>query len=389
MKSYRVFLWPKLDGSSDLFAIAQNTKIWDLGAFENSEFFWIPGSKDRSARELLAILEWVLPQKHAVHVFASPEISTLTVSLSIGTKKLLPISRESGLKDYIFIEKFLAAPPFPPATAEQLLLQAIARMSDRVLEDRFRICVDLPGIRNALDPARYARLREKSRLPQKLLLHVCCGPDAAGVVRQLKSEFDLSCFWYDPNIQPKQEHDKRLEAFVKVMELEGIPYSIGEYDVDAFLEKIKGLEHTPEQGAKCSKCYDMRLERSAFEAREKGFDLYATTLAISPHKVQQKLIAFGELGEKRYGVPYFHRNFMKDDGFNDSVEYTRTHNIYRQDYCGCWFSLHEGGTAAKGFASDLGLHALSKTAPAACSDAQFEAYEARLRETPASDYAGG
>ena len=193
---------------------------------------------------------------------------------------------------------------------------------------------------------------------KKLLLHICCGPDAAGVVKQLKEEFDLTCFWYDPNIQPKQEHDKRLEAFEKVMKLENIPYINGEYDVDNFFASIKGLETTPEQGAKCSKCYDMRLDRAAREAKDGGFDMYATTLAISPHKVQKKLEAFGELNEKKYGIPYFHRNFMKDEGFKQSVSYTRDNDIYRQDYCGCFFSLPEGGTAAKWLGDQLGFGTL-------------------------------
>lgn len=190
---------------------------------------------------------------------------------------------------------------------------------------------------------------------ERLLLHVCCGPDAGGVLSQLKRDFDVTAFWYDPNIQPREEHDLRLEAFLKVAALENVPAIVGEYDVANFYERIRGLEHTPEQGAKCSQCYDMRLERAAVEARAQGSDLYATTLAISPHKVQEKLVAFGQLNERKYGVPYYHRNFMKDEGFNESVAYTRDNGIYRQDYCGCWFSLHEGGSAARAYAEKLGL----------------------------------
>jgi predicted adenine nucleotide alpha hydrolase (AANH) superfamily ATPase len=125
--------------------------------------------------------------------------------------------------------------------------------------------------------------------------------------------------------------------------------------VGNFYRQIQGLEHTPEQGAKCSICYDMRLERAAVEAKRQGCDLYTTTLAISPHKVQAKLKAFGELNEKKYGVPYLARNFMKDEGFKKSVEYTRDYKIYRQDYCGCYFSLHEGGPQAQSLAESLGF----------------------------------
>lgn len=175
------------------------------------------------------------------------------------------------------------------------------------------------------------------------------------MINQLKRDYEVLCFWYDPNIQPLEEHDKRLEAFKQVAAIENVPYIVGEYDVENFLERIKGLEHTPEQGAKCSQCYDMRLERAAIEAKDQHCDLYATTLAISPHKVQQKLIAFGAVNQKRYGIPYFHKNFMKDEGFKKSVEYTTAYDIYRQDYCGCLYSLHEGGPIARAKAIELGI----------------------------------
>jgi len=200
-----------------------------------------------------------------------------------------------------------------------------------------------------LDPAYHRR--------KKLLLHVCCGPDAGGVVAQLKEEFDLVTFWYDPNIQPKEEYDKRLEAFLKVAAIEGVPAVVGEYAPEGFLKAIRGLEHTPERGAKCSKCYDLRLDRAAEEAQRRGCDFFSTTLAISPHKVQAKLSGFGCVAGAKHGVPYYSRNFMKDDGFKDSVAYTKEHDIFRQDYCGCWFSLFEGGPAARAAAEALGLGA--------------------------------
>ncbi len=196
-----------------------------------------------------------------------------------------------------------------------------------------------------------ARLEAKA----KMLLHICCGPDAGGVIGQLKEHFDLLCFWYDPNIQPQSEYERRLDAFKLVASIESVPFIVGEYDVATFFERIRGLEHTPEQGAKCSACYDLRLERSAFEAKNQGCDLYATTLAISPHKVQEKLARFGEVNFKKYGVPYYKKNFMKAGGFDDSVAYSEKHNIYRQDYCGCYFSLHEGGSQARKMARELGL----------------------------------
>jgi predicted adenine nucleotide alpha hydrolase (AANH) superfamily ATPase len=209
---------------------------------------------------------------------------------------------------------------------------------------------------NLLHPEIAPIIQEHDR-KKKLLLHVCCGPDAAGVVEQLKDEFELCCFWYDPNIQPKAEYDLRLNAFLKVADLLDVKAIVGEYDAENFLNKISGLEASPEQGAKCTLCYDMRLERSAHEARMGNFDLFSTTLAISPHKVQKKLKDLGEKLSKKYEIPYLARNFMKHDGFKDSVTFTEENDIYRQDYCGCWFSLHEGGPTARTTAQQLGLTA--------------------------------
>jgi predicted adenine nucleotide alpha hydrolase (AANH) superfamily ATPase len=197
----------------------------------------------------------------------------------------------------------------------------------------------------------------------KLLLHVCCGPDAAGVIGQLQEDYELIGFWYDPNIQPKEEYDLRRDAFEKVAHLKSISWIEGEYDVDRFYKHIEGLETTPETGAKCSLCYDLRLERAAKAASDESCEYFATTLAISPHKVQQKLLRFGELSGKRFNVQYVHRNFMKDDGFKDSVKFTEANDIYRQDYCGCYFSLFEGGSKARALAEKLNLTKDDMTKP--------------------------
>lgn len=218
-------------------------------------------------------------------------------------------------------------------------------------------CLERKALREFYDlsHSEISKITQEIDRKKKILVHVCCGPDAAGVIEQLKEEFEVLCFWYDPNIQPKEEYDLRLEAFEKVAELKNTKSIIGEYDVENFFENIKGLEHTPEQGAKCSVCYDMRLERSALEAKKQNCDLFTTTLAISPHKVQQKLKAFGEVAAKRHGVPYLAHNFMKHEGFKESVKFTIENDIYRQDYCGCLYSLHEGGPKARQMADQLGL----------------------------------
>jgi predicted adenine nucleotide alpha hydrolase (AANH) superfamily ATPase len=192
---------------------------------------------------------------------------------------------------------------------------------------------------------------------ENILLHVCCGPDAAGVIDQLRDDFNVLAFWYDPNIQPRTEYDLRLKAFEEVARIKNIPTIIGDYDVDKFLATIRGLEYSPEKGAKCSKCYDMRLERSAVEALRQHCTVFTTTLAMSPKKVQEKLRVFGELAAAKHGLSYLAKNFMKDDGYRESTRFTHAHNIYRQDYCGCYYSLNDGGPRAQELARSLGYDA--------------------------------
>lgn len=284
------------------------------------------------------------------------------------------LADEVVFRDIYFIDRKLILLPLSAHSPDMSLARAhvnrhfeTARETERLespelpwnsfeLQDHLR-ALSRPSASQAYDLGHsflknpWAELRKK----KKILLHVCCGPDAAGVINQLKRDFEVVCFWYDPNIQPREEYDLRLEAFKKVAEIEEVPYVVGEYDVDRFFETIRGLEHTPEQGAKCSLCYDMRLERSAIEAKKLDCPIFATTLAISPHKVQEKLKNFGEKSAVRHGLRYYFKNFMKDEGFKKSVEYTRDFEIYRQDYCGCIYSLHEGGPQARAMADKLGL----------------------------------
>ncbi|MDD2907895.1 MAG: ribonuclease HII [Candidatus Gracilibacteria bacterium] len=184
----------------------------------------------------------------------------------------------------------------------------------------------------------------------KLLLHICCGPDATVPIMDLKNDYEIICFWYDPNIQPKKEYNKRLKEFIKVCEIENVEYIVGEYDVENFFSRIKGLENTPEKGEKCTNCYDMRLERSALEARKLGIKYWTSTLNTSPHKDLEKMFILGDKwsleetfddDKKQYlkeKLEFLKIAFRKNGGFKRSVEYTKKHNIYRQNYCGCIYS---------------------------------------------------
>lgn len=196
----------------------------------------------------------------------------------------------------------------------------------------------------------YKPVKETLEQKPKLLLHICCWPDACIPIWDLKKDYEVICFWYDPNIQPRSEYDKRLKAFQKVCELEKVDYIVWEYDIWKFFEKIKWLEHTPERWEKCTKCYDMRLERTALEARRLWIKYWTSTLNNSPHKDLEKMFALWEKwseeqtfdSEKKENLKekldFLKIAFRKNWWFERSVEYTKKHKIYRQNYCGCIYS---------------------------------------------------
>jgi predicted adenine nucleotide alpha hydrolase (AANH) superfamily ATPase/nicotinic acid mononucleotide adenylyltransferase len=174
-----------------------------------------------------------------------------------------------------------------------------------------------------------------------ILVHICCGPDATMPIFELREEYNVVCFWYDPNIQPKKEHDKRYEAFVKVCTIEGVPHIKGAYDVKNFFSRIKGLEHTPEKWEKCTNCYDMRMYVAAKLAHRLGIKYYTSSLNTSPKKDLEKLFQIWHKYAKKYGIEFLDIPFRKRGGFEKSVEYTREHDIFRQNYCGCIYSINE------------------------------------------------
>jgi predicted adenine nucleotide alpha hydrolase (AANH) superfamily ATPase len=353
--NWRVFLRKGAEGfratalSSPFRERAENSPPEIQAGIESQRILRIDGE---TTALVAAHLNLLLPEKDHIHIFTSPEPLE---PADLRGKKLLTIHPSSLSKEYLRLQ--IIDELYDPAqeTYDSQRTAAFVRFhsqSERTTLRLFRRARCLPAgwpfiEKNFSDLPDFSRLAAASLEKPRMLLHVCCGPDAGGVIQQLKKDYALTCFWYDPNIQPQEEYEKRLEAFIKVARIEEIPVRIGEYDVARFFESIRGLEHTPEKGAKCSQCYDLRLDRSAEEAAAGHFDYYATTLAISPHKVQEKLVAFGDLNERRYGVPYYHRNFMRADGFKDSVDYSHEHDIYRQDYCGCIYSLKDGGPDAR------------------------------------------
>lgn len=176
----------------------------------------------------------------------------------------------------------------------------------------------------------------------KLLLHACCAPCSSYCLEYLSQYFEITILFYNPNISPKEEYDKRaaeLKSLLKRMpQTEGVSLKVEEYNHDLFLDGVKGLEKEPERGNRCTICYRMRLEKAAEYAKAHGFDYFTTTLSISPYKDADRLVAIGEELEKIYGVPYLTSDFKKKNGYKRSIELSELYGLYRQNYCGCSFS---------------------------------------------------
>lgn len=177
----------------------------------------------------------------------------------------------------------------------------------------------------------------------KLLLHACCAPCSSHTLMVLKDYFDITIFYSNDNIYPKSEYDKRLEeieAFVKKISND-IDVIYDEYNESDFDSAISGLESLGEKSKRCYECYKLRLEKTAIKAKELNYDYFTTTLSISPYKVEKWINEIGYMLEDKYQIKYLYSNFKKDDGYNDSIKLSNEYGLYRQDYCGCKYSLKE------------------------------------------------
>ena len=175
-----------------------------------------------------------------------------------------------------------------------------------------------------------------------LLLHVCCAPCSSYVLEYLSGFFDITVFYYNPNIEPESEYLKRadeLQRFLKDAHYsDDISLVTGEYENELYHENIKGLENEPERGKRCVKCFEMRLEKTAELAKTNHFDYFTTSLSISPHKDADLLNDIGERAAQKYNVRFLPSDFKKKGGYLRSIELSREYDLYRQDYCGCIYS---------------------------------------------------
>ena len=187
-------------------------------------------------------------------------------------------------------------------------------------------------------------LKKEGKVP-KLFLHSCCAPCSSYVLEYLSEYFEITVFYYNPNIYPPREYEERAREQKRFIEQFPARYPIsyveGKYDTKRFYEMAKGLEHIPEGGERCFRCYELRMREAAMLAQEGGYDFFTTTLSISPLKNAQKLNEIGEALQSELGIRHLPSDFKKKGGYQRSTQLSKEYELYRQNYCGCVFSKNE------------------------------------------------
>lgn len=183
---------------------------------------------------------------------------------------------------------------------------------------------------------------EKNEKKPVLLLHSCCGPCSSYVLEYLTQYFYIKLFFYNPNIQPSEEYNKRLEEQKKIIDrmklADCVELIAGKYNSADFFSEVKGLESEPEGGKRCEVCIKMRMAEAAKAAKLYNAEYFATTLTVSPHKNAPFINKTGNELSEEYGIAYLVSDFKKKNGYKRSIELCREYDIYRQNYCGCVFS---------------------------------------------------
>ena len=180
---------------------------------------------------------------------------------------------------------------------------------------------------------------QKNYSKKTILLHACCAICSGYPISLLKDMgYSVVVYFYNPNIYPTEEYEKRLEAQKTLCEHFDCELIVGEYEPDVYYECVKGFEDEPEKGLRCDKCFYLRLEAAAKLAKKLGINEFTTSMVISPHKNYEKLTLIGEKIAKDYGLEYFSQNFRKNDGFLKTNNISKSLKLYRQNYCGCKFA---------------------------------------------------
>lgn len=173
----------------------------------------------------------------------------------------------------------------------------------------------------------------------RLLVHVCCAPDALYVFGVLADVYEMTGFFSNSNVHPRDEYLLRLDEARKAARLSGVPLVEDDYDPDGWLALTRKFKDEPEKGRRCDVCYAARLRRTAERAARDGFDAFATVMSLSPWKKAAVMNRIGRQFAARHGLAFLEADFKKKDGFKKSVELSRRSGLYRQDYCGCLYSL--------------------------------------------------
>ena len=176
----------------------------------------------------------------------------------------------------------------------------------------------------------------------RLLLHSCCAPCSSACLERLKAHFSITVLYYNPNIEDEEEYAKRKAEQIRFLKETGWAEFLDcDHEAAAFARIAEGLENEPERGARCYRCYALRLEKTAQIAKEKGYGYFATTLTLSPHKNADWLNEIGEKEGDRYEVIYLYSDFKKQAGYYRSIDLSKEYGLYRQDFCGCRYSKRE------------------------------------------------
>ena len=176
----------------------------------------------------------------------------------------------------------------------------------------------------------------------RLLLHSCCGPCSTAVISRLTEYFDITVIYYNPNIEPQEEYEKRKKEQIKFLteykSINKVDFMDCDYSNEDFRKIVVGLENEPEGGVRCHACYRLRLEKTAKLASKNNYDYFCTTLTVSPYKNAQIINPIGESLAKEYNIKYLLSDFKKEEGYKKSIELAKEYDLYRQNYCGCLFS---------------------------------------------------
>ena len=182
---------------------------------------------------------------------------------------------------------------------------------------------------------------KKTGIKPKLLMHACCAPCSSACIERIKDFFDITVYYYNPNIDSMEEYGKRAAEQERLCKAFRIDCVVENYAPEEFFAATKGYEDAPEGGARCEKCFYLRLKKTAEKAKEKGFDYFTTTLTLSPLKNAALLNEIGERTAQETGVKWLPSDFKKKGGYLRSVELSNEYGLYRQNYCGCIFSKNK------------------------------------------------